>query len=156
MDAYEESHPQVEKGNDGLVTIQSAKWGEFLGIMEGCDHWEMRGARGFNIEFEWDWDEWGRYIRSWSRKRDAASERVVDEESVEREMKDSTDRLSAVVDWIVDQVPKEEKEVGNKAKGSIEQEESGREERKRNDLSTKFDLEKFYIALCRKLYDEGL
>lgn len=24
-------------GNDGLVTIQSAKWGEFLGIMEGCD-----------------------------------------------------------------------------------------------------------------------
>jgi len=59
-----------EWGNDGLVTIQSAKWGEFLGIMEGCDRrsflievyflaflfnivltldWEMRGARG--IEF---------------------------------------------------------------------------------------------------------
>ncbi|KDR82429.1 hypothetical protein GALMADRAFT_237741 [Galerina marginata CBS 339.88] len=36
-------------GNDGLVTVQSAQWGEFLGIMEGCDHWEMRGARG--IEF---------------------------------------------------------------------------------------------------------
>lgn len=26
-----------EWGNDGLVTIQSAKWGEFLGVMEGCD-----------------------------------------------------------------------------------------------------------------------
>jgi triacylglycerol lipase len=26
-----------EWGNDGLVTIQSAKWGEFLGTMEGCD-----------------------------------------------------------------------------------------------------------------------
>jgi triacylglycerol lipase len=26
-----------EWGNDGLVEIQSAKWGEFLGIMEGCD-----------------------------------------------------------------------------------------------------------------------
>jgi triacylglycerol lipase len=57
-----------EWGNDGLVTVQSAKWGEFLGIMEGCDRkfflmssiglfiiiqccidWEMRGARG--IEF---------------------------------------------------------------------------------------------------------
>ncbi|KAF5314946.1 hypothetical protein D9619_007396 [Psilocybe cf. subviscida] len=38
-----------EWGNDGLVTIQSAKWGEFLGTMEGADHWEMRGARG--IEF---------------------------------------------------------------------------------------------------------
>ena len=24
-------------GNDGLVTVQSAKWGEFLGTMEGCD-----------------------------------------------------------------------------------------------------------------------
>jgi hypothetical protein len=26
-----------EWGNDGLVTVQSAKWGTFLGIMEGCD-----------------------------------------------------------------------------------------------------------------------
>lgn len=26
-----------EWGNDGLVTVQSAKWGDFLGIMEGCD-----------------------------------------------------------------------------------------------------------------------
>ena len=57
---------EKEWGNDGLVTVQSAKWGEFLGIMEGCDRkfflmssqfffsylildWEMRGARG--IEF---------------------------------------------------------------------------------------------------------
>uniref|UniRef100_A0A8H7XKG4 Alpha/beta-hydrolase n=1 Tax=Psilocybe cubensis TaxID=181762 RepID=A0A8H7XKG4_PSICU len=38
-----------EWGNDGLVTVQSAKWGEFLGIMEGCDHWEMRGARGIEL-----------------------------------------------------------------------------------------------------------
>ena len=28
---------EAEWGNDGLVTIQSAKWGEFLGIMEDCD-----------------------------------------------------------------------------------------------------------------------
>lgn len=26
-----------EWGNDGLVTVQSAKWGEFLGTLEGCD-----------------------------------------------------------------------------------------------------------------------
>src|SRR6266550_2848027 len=57
-----------EWGNDGLVTIQSAKWGEFLGTLEECDRkslscilyrrtrladqsldWQMRGARG--IEF---------------------------------------------------------------------------------------------------------
>lgn len=28
---------EKEWGNDGLVTVQSAKWGEFLGIMEGCE-----------------------------------------------------------------------------------------------------------------------
>lgn len=26
-----------EWGNDCLVTVQSSKWGEFLGVMEGCD-----------------------------------------------------------------------------------------------------------------------
>lgn len=29
---------------DGLVAVQSARWGEFLGIMEGCDHWDLRGG----------------------------------------------------------------------------------------------------------------
>ncbi|SCV71970.1 BQ2448_4664 [Microbotryum intermedium] len=33
-------------GNDGLVTIESAQWGEFLGVIENCDHWEMRGSSG--------------------------------------------------------------------------------------------------------------
>ena len=32
------------QGNDGLVSVQSAKWGEFLGVMEGCDHWDLRGG----------------------------------------------------------------------------------------------------------------
>ena len=26
----------------------------------------------------------------------------------------------------------------------------------KSDLATKADLERFYVALCRKLYDEGL
>lgn len=34
------------QGNDGLVNVQSAKWGEFLGVMEGCDHWDLRGSGG--------------------------------------------------------------------------------------------------------------
>jgi hypothetical protein len=29
-----------EGENDGLVALQSAKWGEFMGIVE-CDHWEL-------------------------------------------------------------------------------------------------------------------
>ncbi len=34
----------ADQGNDGLVSVESAKWGEFLGVMEGCDHWDMRGG----------------------------------------------------------------------------------------------------------------
>lgn len=33
-------------GNDGLVTVESAKWGHFLGTLEHCDHWEVRGSSG--------------------------------------------------------------------------------------------------------------
>lgn len=32
------------KGNDGLVPIESAMHGEFLGVVENCDHWELRGT----------------------------------------------------------------------------------------------------------------
>jgi triacylglycerol lipase len=31
-------------GNDGLVRVESAKWGEFLGIVDHCDHWQIRGS----------------------------------------------------------------------------------------------------------------
>lgn len=34
------------RGNDGLVNVESAKWGEFLGVLENCDHWEVRGSSG--------------------------------------------------------------------------------------------------------------
>lgn len=32
------------QGNDGLVSVQSAKWGTFLGVIDGCDHWDLRGS----------------------------------------------------------------------------------------------------------------
>ncbi|KAK4054507.1 hypothetical protein OIV83_001001 [Microbotryomycetes sp. JL201] len=38
--------PARWKGNDGLVTIESAQWGEFLGVVDNCDHWNMRGSSG--------------------------------------------------------------------------------------------------------------
>ncbi|KAK4056704.1 hypothetical protein OIO90_002256 [Microbotryomycetes sp. JL221] len=38
--------PARWRGNDGLVTIESAKWGEFLGVVDNCDHWNMRGSSG--------------------------------------------------------------------------------------------------------------
>lgn len=38
--------PPEWRGNDGLVSIDSARWGEFLGTFDACDHWEMRGSSG--------------------------------------------------------------------------------------------------------------
>ncbi len=32
------------QGNDGLVSVRSAKWGKFLGIVEQADHWDLRGG----------------------------------------------------------------------------------------------------------------
>lgn len=34
------------EGNDGLVSVASAKWGEFLGVVDGCHHWDLRGEGG--------------------------------------------------------------------------------------------------------------
>ncbi|KAK0185671.1 alpha beta-hydrolase [Armillaria mellea] len=119
----------AEWGHDGLVTVQSAKWGEFLGVMEGVDHWEIRGARGLDIggEFfssgeaeegqnrDWAW------LAKASRKEKAdlveeaeKSPRTKIERQQARDLerqrdddvaKASTDKLSAVFDWIVEQVP---------------------------------------------------
>ena len=76
-------------------------------------------------------------------------------------VKASTEKVSAVFDWIVEQVPSrgtaampqpqtlsaalEAKQV-QEAKATVT----------KSDLATKMDLERFYVALCRKLYDEGL
>ena len=43
---------------------------------------------------------------------------------------------------------KDEKEARARAKSTKPAE--------RRDLATKMDLERFYVALCKKLYDEGL
>jgi triacylglycerol lipase len=116
-----------ERGNDGLVTVASAKWGKFLGTMEGCDHWELRGARGLGAE----WDEgWGKIWREWvGRWREGDKGQADGMQSMlngEGEAVEK-DRGSEKGDWVT-----------------------------RNDLGSRFDLERFYVALSRKLYDEGL
>ncbi|KAF8531992.1 Alpha/Beta hydrolase protein [Gautieria morchelliformis] len=117
-----------EQGNDGLVTVSSAKWGTFLGTMEGCDHWELRGARGLGA----DWDEgWGNIWREWVGKlRDGGKGNSDDMESLlggKRRPIEKEDGKTAKHDWVT-----------------------------KNDLSSRFDLERFYVALSRTLYDEGL
>ncbi|KAI0373778.1 alpha/beta-hydrolase [Pilatotrama ljubarskyi] len=183
-----------EWGNDGLVTVQSARWGEFLGILEGCDHWDLRGARGIDVDLPsipgpdgWNFADWGKFVRAWKREEKKAaksagadisdqqhedalaavrgrveggldSRRMREKEresaNADEVVKSSTAKLSAVFDWIVEQVP------APRSLGPLSTLASGSEETtkqaERSDLETKRDLERFYIALCRKLYDEGL
>jgi Putative serine esterase (DUF676) len=40
--------------NDGLVSLQSARWGKFIGVLS-CDHWVLSMGERANVGFE----EWG-------------------------------------------------------------------------------------------------
>ena len=183
-------------GNDGLVTVQSARWGEFLGILEGCDHWDVRGWRGSFMELNvdlpslsiplgevahrvggegWSLGDWTRFINVW-RKQEKSAEGELEmstaisqvtnaitlspprdttrDDRRHRDQDDpvvkaSTDHVSAVFDWIVEQAPSH---GGPSSSGS--KVESKKAPKK--DLATKMDLEKFYVSLTRRLYDEGL
>ncbi|KAF7319389.1 Ubiquitin-related modifier 1 [Mycena chlorophos] len=204
-----------EWGNDGLVTVQSAKWGEFLGIMEGCDHWEMRGARGleFGVDLPaipgiglgssssssasaaaaatasqqgdgWGLMDWGRFVRAWKREektqRDASPPSQTNEEQIKQKADDalveeSTQKTSTAFDWLIEQVPSVPLPLlgGSSSKSGKAQAvedarrlteaevgalhgENSKKKKPVNELATKADLERFYVALSRKLYDEGL
>ncbi|PVF93126.1 alpha/beta-hydrolase [Serendipita vermifera] len=199
-------------GNDGLVPLESAKWGEFLGVLEECDHWDIRGAGGLSAhtpeEFEeksgdkeslgskWNWSDWQRFLGIWNddkSRRDKAAAlnqattklardespdekakviAALEDPKVKQEMmKDAKDNqgistMDYLLDWVVDNVPGvgsvkeplklvvEKAGVGGTASDrekSSEAAKSGAESRK----PPRFDLERFYIALSRKLYDEG-
>ena len=96
-------------------------------------------------------------------------------------LKWSTDRLSAVFDWLVEQVPITSRNGlsiagdgnskssggcgagggadGRKREGATslgKREGCGDGDEKRWDLESKEDLERVYVALARKLYEEGL
>jgi triacylglycerol lipase len=182
-------NPDWQWGNDCLVSIESAKWGEFLGVLEGCDHWAMRGASVLDLNY--DFSSVSASIPSlssigigggngkegdWSLKRlgkvrqavedggnetdgvqseavSAAIERdglsVDDVKERENALKTSTDKVSAMLDWIVDQVPLTSKEKG-------EMSAAGKEASRKRDIASKEGLERLYVALSKKLYDEGL
>lgn len=202
-------------GNDGLVTVDSARWGEFLGVLEGCDHWDIRGAGGLSAHYieegnektevdaseesKWSWSDWQRFLGVWGEdkaKRAArdtlsdvestrgqekrlesanivraledpdAKRRMVDEVSGQSDaskdaVKNGSSTMGNMLDWVVDNVGavKEPIKLVVERTAAIagsgkKSEESLKEEEKRKP--PRFDLEKFYIALSRKLYDEGL
>lgn len=105
-------------------------------------------------------------LTSQERERERERQRAIDDVVV----KSSTDRWSAVLNWLTDQVPSAPQlnsqstavEVQSRMAPSVAgmSGEEGREgngkEKKKGELATKADLERFYVALSRKLYNEGL
>jgi len=181
-------------GNDGLVSVRSAKWGEFLGTLDGCDHWEVRGSRGLGVDWTvdfglsnvvkstlpsiitdskasadsgrgeaWSWRDWGRFVGAWRQEEDKRERRQgrsappalsASADGDDDVVKSSTDKLSAVFDWISEQAPGSTPPAEKISK--YEMEKKRRETRAQKDPRPKFDLESFYVALTRKLYDDGL
>ncbi|KAI0076756.1 alpha/beta-hydrolase [Panus rudis PR-1116 ss-1] len=198
------SLPEHERwGNDGLVTVQSARWGEYLGTLEECDHWALRGAKGLDMsvellsaskkavdkeESDWKLGDWTKFVTAWRREEKKArgagasvseSHDRRDEQSTREEaermqkkgesapvkdfaddvVKASTEKLSVVFDWIVEQVPSRGSGSAQKSEGSSQpppKPQKPLQSERKSDLRTKADLERFYVALCKKLYDEGL
>jgi triacylglycerol lipase len=174
------------EGNDGLVSVHSARWGEFLGTLKGADHWTVRGGSGIELGVDlptvtsdgWGLADWGRFTRAFRRVDMGSGGQQVGGQKVEKTkmsrkvsedgLKSSTDRLSAVFDWLTEQVPVASRngfslaDVSGSGAGSGTRNNKGEKAmaptapKSRGDLESKEDLERLYVALARKLYDEGL
>jgi triacylglycerol lipase len=124
----------------------------------------------------WGLYQWGRMMSGWRKEEKQNPNRTPEERARERAqddavVKSSTDKLSAVLDWVSEQVPAPSTgqvlaEVRAKTtqaiagiRGGVVNEQKQRQDVKakkdQNELATKSDLERFYVALSRKLYDEG-
>jgi triacylglycerol lipase len=174
---------RIDWGNDGLVTVESAKWGDFLGVLEECDHWDVRGAGGFNGHMEWTseaessskwtWSDWQSFLSDWRKGREnektahhkadtrieKAAARILEKNSGLSEKEDlvkNPGAMSAVLDWVVDNVPGVNpvqyplSVIVKKALPLTPKNGHNKPE------PPKFDIKRFYVALCRKLYDEGM
>ncbi|KAF8333567.1 uncharacterized protein EI90DRAFT_2994520 [Cantharellus anzutake] len=176
-----------DHGNDGLVPVESAKWGEFLGIVENCDHWDIRGAQGFSNA----WERVGRSGKGgwseffgWQNSRDSGklaidpdcgvpkpvndslkthASSILDEPSPVEQEKHFQERtkLKAAFKWIANRVPTENttsrlSSLQLTTPASFSASELRSPPRVTRTSPLHFNLERFYIALCRKLYDEGL
>lgn len=66
------------QGNDGLVSVSSAKWGHFLGTVDDCHHWDLRGEGGIfpNMSAIADTDKKKRETQSDKIKGDADAHTV--------------------------------------------------------------------------------
>lgn len=191
------STEEPEWGSDGLVSIQSARYGEFLGIVENADHWDTRGAQGFAKVWETDATHRGGWSEFFGWKDSLKNERKILEQAREDDgiqatsegtattlnttdsfpspSSDSTTtasrqpgdrerdqvKFSAALEWIADKVPTQAalsaiSSVQASLRSSLSEPRLNSQNAPSPDKPPKFDLERFYIALARNLYEEGL
>lgn len=158
--------------------MESAKWGEFLGIVEDCDHWDIRGAQGFSLAWErfgrsgnGGWSEFFRWqsarhnsqlaidsgLEDVSQYKNNSSKSVSPRShspspsEKEKRLQEKIE-LKAAFKWIASRVPTQS---SVRVPSSLSDQVSPRSHQTQV-FGCRFDLERFYIALCRKLYDEGL
>ncbi|KAF8725266.1 Triacylglycerol lipase, partial [Rhizoctonia solani] len=144
------------RGHDGLVSVASSRWGEFLGVIEGADHWELRGSSGVSpvsshastspgtspdTSSTNGWSEWAKSFSLWQAARSTDASNGGDEQRA---------KATAALDWVVNAVS------SSHAANPGGEHDPARIKRRSEDGVPVFELERFYVALCKKLYDDGL
>ncbi|KAF8752582.1 Triacylglycerol lipase [Rhizoctonia solani] len=143
------------RGHDGLVSVASARWGEFLGVIEGADHWELRGSSGVSP------------VRRMPRRHPvrhpihpaptdgpsgpnrSRSGRLLGPPM--RPMAGTNSAPRRLQPWTGSSTPSR-----RRMPPTPEENTTPRIKRRSEDGVPVFELERFYVALCKKLYDDGL
>jgi len=157
-------------GNDGLVTVRSAQYGEWLGVVDGCDHWDTRGANGFSRAWVEGRSGWGQFLGArMGHTREVEDEVAASLPSTQRgtmhidggqcgnpDGETANGAAPALSDWIADKVSSQAGIPGLASTQSTIDKQGPERSQTLRSSKIKFDLELFYIALARNLYDAGL
>jgi triacylglycerol lipase len=167
-------YPKSE-GNDGLVAIESAKWGKFLGVVDNCDHWELRGAAGLRRPIEAAKQAEEKLTKEAISARsgeDASSQAGLtaiyekigqlqaERQDDSRPGKSDSSSASKIASWITKRIPftqtQEPKAPSRPVGIPADQDAPLRFTTKKNPQPGRFNLEGLYVALTRQLYESGL
>lgn len=147
--------------------------------MDGCDHWDTRGAGGFGRAWIEGRGGWSQFFGAQNSKsetleeakesassiaKDLSSDALSEEgskTSQQHEREQEQARFAGTLEWIANKVPTQSAASALSALSatlSLSEPRLERAQQQAANSSTKpkFDLELFYIALARNLYEAGL
>jgi triacylglycerol lipase len=160
---HQELHHPKSEGNDGLVPIESAKWGHFLGVVESCDHWELRGGAGFRRPSE-TVQRAEEHLATAQETSQAGLEAVyqrigqMQDQSQDGTTRSDSSATAKIASWISKRIPFAQAESKPVRPIAIppEQDIKLRFTSRTKPKPGRFNLEGLYVALTRNLYDAGL